>query len=302
MRWDFPQKRLIEILHELDKTPTTDEVDHVPYPKIPDGRVHSGPPANTDDTKAESHIADPQKHKRHRLASHPTETTTTHDTRTYAANPGPQEQGQDSHNAAANSQNPAISSTTTTYSEQLRAALLAAGAWQEGQNKPPEDHPLTPVQTPEQSTLTEAHTADAQNTYTREDCPEDIYTIAMANYHNNLLSNASRKQATWQHNHPTHDTQVSHIPTHGSTMLLGDRGSAPLTLHNEMENMARQGKIPITSLETRQRAMRCTSLLAVPKSLAEARDYGYIGPNIPPPAGLRWEYRHNSWQLLPKGG
>ena len=86
--------------------------------------------------------------------------------------------------------------------------------------------------------------------------------------------------------------------------ILGGRGPVPAGIHERMEELAARGSIPITTLPQRLRSMPTAgSRYHVPKELLQARDYGYIGPNLPPPLGLHWVASDGGfWALREKGG
>ena len=63
----------------------------------------------------------------------------------------------------------------------------------------------------------------------------------------------------------------------------------PEALHNKFQKMAEGGLIPVTTPTARARARKCTSSFGVPVFFSQAKRYGYIGPNLPPPKGYKWE-------------
>jgi hypothetical protein len=78
----------------------------------------------------------------------------------------------------------------------------------------------------------------------------------------------------------------------------------PRDVHEAMENLASQGVIPVTTHDQRAQ-LRFTpgSWYGVPAFLSDARKHGYIGPNLPPPAGFTWKCANkNEWSLCPRGG
>ena len=100
---------------------------------------------------------------------------------------------------------------------------------------------------------------------------------------------------------------LSHAKKKGKLGYDGVLGPAedgvPAGLHAEMEALARAGEIPKTILEQRVRNKGSAgSTYAVEKELAAARQWGYISPNLPPPAGKIWRVRIGQWRLVPRGG
>ena len=71
-----------------------------------------------------------------------------------------------------------------------------------------------------------------------------------------------------------------------------------------MEELFRSGGVPQSTPEQRERNRGTSgSRYTVPKGpLQEALDWGYIGPNLPPPVGLRWVGHGGKWVLLVHGG
>ena len=86
--------------------------------------------------------------------------------------------------------------------------------------------------------------------------------------------------------------------------LLGDPlPGTPEAVHAEMEQLAAQGLVPITTPVQRARQnFTPGSEYGVPAFFAEARRWGYISPNLPPPRGLYWRCRGSEWNLCIKGG
>ena len=81
-----------------------------------------------------------------------------------------------------------------------------------------------------------------------------------------------------------------------------DRG-VPEALHSQMEAMVAAGTLHPTTPEQRQRNRGTAgSEYGVPAGLGDALKYGYIGPNLPPPAGLTWRHSGGQWKLIPRGG
>ena len=99
------------------------------------------------------------------------------------------------------------------------------------------------------------------------------------------------------------DTFATVAPSQAANVSLWKRGAnVPLTLHERMSEMASQGLLPTTSLHQRERNRRTGSDYRVPTQLQEALEHGYISPNLPPPAGLKWVHKAGEWTLVPRGG
>ena len=64
------------------------------------------------------------------------------------------------------------------------------------------------------------------------------------------------------------------------------------------------GVVPRTTAKQRARNRASSgSGYAVPEGLREALHHGFIGPNLPPPRGMRWRADGgNKWSLIPLGG
>ena len=94
---------------------------------------------------------------------------------------------------------------------------------------------------------------------------------------------------------------IENMPTKG---ILGKKARAcPESVHQKMCEMAAAKKIPISTLETRQACKKSTTAeMGVPAGLKEARDWAYIHPNLPPPAGMVWRFRSKRWFLTVRGG
>ena len=90
----------------------------------------------------------------------------------------------------------------------------------------------------------------------------------------------------------------------GSANILGERHpDVPEEAHASLEELARAGVIPRTTLAQRTRnAPTRGSCYAVPAFLAVARDYHYIAPSLPPPRNFQWVSRAGSWRLRFRGG
>ena len=85
---------------------------------------------------------------------------------------------------------------------------------------------------------------------------------------------------------------------------LGDRGDVPAAVHQRMEQLFQAGGVPKSTPQQRKR-QRGTggSQYVVPQGpLVEALEWGYISPNLPAPAGLRWVGQGNKWALCVHGG
>lgn len=91
-----------------------------------------------------------------------------------------------------------------------------------------------------------------------------------------------------------------------TTPLLGELvDGCPPEVHEAMERLAREGIIPVTTPIQRIRARGTSgSTYGVPDSggLAQAREFGFIGPNLPPPPANVWRLRACKWVLCLKGG
>ena len=85
--------------------------------------------------------------------------------------------------------------------------------------------------------------------------------------------------------------------------ILGSAGKVPRDVHERMEELCLSGGVPASTLEQRQRnKLTGGSTYGVPIGpLQEALHYGYISPNLAPPAGYIWKFRGN-WQLVLRGG
>ncbi|CAK9029029.1 Uncharacterized protein (Fragment) [Durusdinium trenchii] len=87
--------------------------------------------------------------------------------------------------------------------------------------------------------------------------------------------------------------------------LLGPAAEGvPQPVHQQMEQFALQGLIPTTTPVQRSRnKFTGGTTYGVPSWLADARKYGYIHPNLPPPKGCVWRFSNgNTWTLCSKGG
>ena len=91
----------------------------------------------------------------------------------------------------------------------------------------------------------------------------------------------------------------------GQQSLLGlPLKGVPQNVHSHMEELARAGAIPLTTAEQRSRQkFTLGNSYGVPTFLADARRFGYISPNLEPPAGFIWKCTGgNTWSLHVKGG
>lgn len=86
--------------------------------------------------------------------------------------------------------------------------------------------------------------------------------------------------------------------------LLGSAGKVPRDVHERMEELCRSGGVPASTLEQRERnKLTGGSTYGVPIGpLQDALHYGYISPNLAPPAGYIWKFREGNWQLVLRGG
>ena len=91
-------------------------------------------------------------------------------------------------------------------------------------------------------------------------------------------------------------------PTEFKENPLGKKGQdTPDEVHAEMEEAWLAGQLPGSTLKQRQRYI-CTDCVIIDGLLYRAALYGYISPNLPPPAGLKWSVRNGAWRLVPRGG
>jgi hypothetical protein len=92
------------------------------------------------------------------------------------------------------------------------------------------------------------------------------------------------------------------------SQVLGPRAhGVPEEVHKELEKMALAGFLPITTPEVRQRhgvgAGTAGSEYGIPPVFRDAFRHGYIGPNLPAPAGWVWRsLRGGKWKLVELGG
>ena len=85
--------------------------------------------------------------------------------------------------------------------------------------------------------------------------------------------------------------------------ILGRRDDdCPAEVHQRMVALAAQGDIPRTTLAQRRRCRQTTAQLGVAKHMVDAKFYGYVHPNLPPPRGMRWKCLAGAWTLAPVGG
>ena len=92
-------------------------------------------------------------------------------------------------------------------------------------------------------------------------------------------------------------------PDNPSSVALGrPADDVPSAVHEQMLEMAQSGRIPCTTLAQRERNRRHASNYRVPNELELCFQYGYISPNLPPPAGVKWVCRAGEWTLVPRGG
>jgi hypothetical protein len=86
-------------------------------------------------------------------------------------------------------------------------------------------------------------------------------------------------------------------------LLGGIVEGVPQNVHAQMVALVEAGSIPVSTVAMRLRSRGTSaSEYGVPTGLAQARDYGYIGPNLPPPLGMVWKCRGGKWSLAPRGG
>ena len=93
------------------------------------------------------------------------------------------------------------------------------------------------------------------------------------------------------------------VPPPDAAIGLGHRGEAPADLHEEMQRLAEQGLVPVTTLAQRRRCRKAgSSTYSGPPDLSRACEYGYLHPNLPPPLGMIWRCSGGHWRLVPRGG
>merc|ERR1712008_40482 len=96
------------------------------------------------------------------------------------------------------------------------------------------------------------------------------------------------------------------VTSSGAAGLLGRcEDGCPAEVHNLCEELAKDGRLPISTLSQRRLCMESIGNISmgVPEVLAAARDYGYVHPYLPPPLGLQWRcVRPNYWKLGLVGG
>ena len=78
-------------------------------------------------------------------------------------------------------------------------------------------------------------------------------------------------------------------------------------VHDRFEELAREGKIPVSTLAMRKLCKKSLTVIAmgVQPELVMARDHGYIHPYMHPPKGLEWRVagsKGKAWKLVPRGG
>ena len=89
----------------------------------------------------------------------------------------------------------------------------------------------------------------------------------------------------------------------GASTHLGKKApDVPLAVHEACQSMADRGALPVTALAQRERARKSTSEIGVPQVYAQAKRFGYLGPNVPPPAGYQWKNKAGKWYLARRGG
>eukprot|EP00969_Alexandrium_andersonii_P090636 4001694-Alexandrium_andersonii.AAC.1 len=99
------------------------------------------------------------------------------------------------------------------------------------------------------------------------------------------------------------ETRLPPLPDIMPKSLLGKKADdVPAALHAQCEQLARTGQFPVTTPGARARNRKSTSCIGVPSSLADAKKFGYVGPNNSPPQGFAWKFKANAWLLAPRGG
>ena len=78
-------------------------------------------------------------------------------------------------------------------------------------------------------------------------------------------------------------------------------------VHDRFEELAREGKIPVSTLAMRKLCKKSLTVIAmgVQPELVMARDHGYIHPYLHPPKGLEGRVagsKSKAWKLVPRGG
>ena len=86
--------------------------------------------------------------------------------------------------------------------------------------------------------------------------------------------------------------------------VLGDRDSqVDPEVHTQMERLAMEGAIPVSTLKQRMRNRQTVNTsYIVPKELSVALRHGYVSPNMPPPRGMCWKAQGGVWRLCMRGG
>ena len=88
----------------------------------------------------------------------------------------------------------------------------------------------------------------------------------------------------------------------GGGAFDGAGDGEPPEVHERMRRLVGEGVFPATTYQQLARARKVTSVIGVPPMLQEARDFGYIGPNLRPPTGGQWVYGGGAWRLRQRGG
>ena len=89
----------------------------------------------------------------------------------------------------------------------------------------------------------------------------------------------------------------------GRALLGRKEKECPQELHAAMEAHAAAGIIPTTTLARRiQVRASTTAVIGVPEHMRAWRDWGYIHPVLPAPAGFRGKWQNKVWTLSLRGG
>ena len=87
------------------------------------------------------------------------------------------------------------------------------------------------------------------------------------------------------------------------SVAVVDVGDAPESVHAVAVAMWESGELQVTSAEQRRRNGRLPGInYGTPSRYTELLQWGFIGPNLPPPTGYRWRCRPGEWSLLSLGG
>lgn len=105
------------------------------------------------------------------------------------------------------------------------------------------------------------------------------------------------------HAHPAKRLKTKSGASSSGGVLGAVADGCPPDVHTEMESLVARGVIPLTNPGQRLRNMGTGgSEYGVPAAFASARRWGYIGPNLSPPAGYIWRCQASRWMLQHRGG